>query len=73
MHKDVPHGIPNLRQHVARNCQEVCHLHQRAVALQVTTHSAKDAELPIEEADLEAADEATEAPNCAPLLLVEAS
>ena len=70
--KDVQRGIPNLRQLVARNKQEVRHQRQRAVALQVTTRSAKDAELPIEEPEVKYSEEATEAPDCVPQLPVEA-
>ena len=71
--KDVQWGIPNLRQLVAKNRKEVCSQRQRPVVLQVTMRSAKDAELPVEEAEVEPSDEATEAPDCVPLLPVESS
>ena len=70
---DVERGIPNLRQLVAKNRQEVRSQRRQAVALPVTTRSAKDAELPVEEADAADEDEVTEAPDCVPLLPVEAS
>ena len=65
-------GIPNLHQLVARNRQEVRQQQQRAAVLQVTTRSAKDAELPVEETEVEYSDKATEAPDCVSLLPVEA-
>ena len=71
--KDVQWGIPNLRQLVAKNRKEVRSQRQRPVVLQVTMRSAKDAELPVEEAEVESSDEATEAPDCVPLLPVESS
>ena len=71
--KDVQRGIPNLRQLVAKNRKEVCSQRQRNVVCQVTTRSAKDAELPVEEAEVESSDEATEAPDCVPPLPVESS
>ena len=71
--KDVQQGILNLRQLVAKNRKEVRSQRQRPILLQVTTRSAKDAELPVEEAEVEYSDEATEAPDCVPLLPVESS
>jgi len=68
---DVDRGIPNLRQLVAKNRQEVRNHPRRAAVFQVTTRSAADAELPVEEAEAVDADEATEASDCVPLLPVE--
>ena len=68
---DVQRGIPNLRQLVARNRREMRSKRRQAEVYQVTTRSAKDAELPVERTDAESSEEATEASDCVPLLPVE--
>ena len=53
MRGDVQRGIPNLRQLVAKNWKEVHSQRRQAAAYQVTTCSAKDAELPVEGTEVE--------------------